>query len=824
MKRKIIKSVIVLLVILVVGLIVVGGWGYQQLAGSLPQLDGKLQVKGIDNKVTIKRDSLGVPTIEGGSRLDVAFALGFAHGQDRFFQMDLLRRNSAGELAEVVGAAVLDRDKATRIHRFRNVAQQRLKIERPEVVKLLEVYSQGVNAGLKSLSKKPFEYMLLGLEPQPWKPEDSMLVVFSMFMDLQSDQFRREVDRGVLHDSVPEPLYEFLMARGNRWDAPIHGEAFEVPAIPGPEVFDARKLQTASLADPDSGAEHISNNRKGSANSLFDSSTTDSLRPTFAEPYTLGSNNWAVSGKLTKDGRALIADDMHLRIQVPHIWYRARWEWTDSEEMNSPHEMTGVSLPGTPVMIVGSNGKVAWGYTNTEGDWNDVVIVEPAGDDASTYKTPDGPKPFEKHTEIIKVKGGADVPLEVLSTIWGPVIEKDHQGRMLASKWVPYDVEGINVNLIDMEKVKTVQEALDIANTCGIPHQNFVVGDTTGTIAWTVAGMIPRRFGHDGRLPQSWADGTKGWKGYLNPDEYPRVVNPESNSIWTANARVVSGEFYKIMGDSGYDRGARQQQIRDRLLKLEKASEADMLDIQLDDRAVFLEPWQQLLLDVLSDEAVKENSNRAQVKELVKNWGGRAASDSAGYRLVLEFRSAVVQQLSDTICQPIQKVDKRFTLARNRRVEGPFWKIIEERPMHYLHPKFDSWDACLLASVDRVIVDATKGGGKLSDFTWGKANTTQIQHPLSKAVPTLASWLDMPQQQLDGGWSDMPRIQAPASGASQRMAVSPGREEDGYMQIPCGQSGHPLSPFYNNSHSDWASGKPTPFLPGEVKHTLELTP
>lgn len=804
MKRKLIKSLLVLTFLILVGLIITAGWGYRQLAGSLPKLDGEIQVTGLTDKVSINRDALGVPTIEGSSRLDVAFALGFAHGQDRFFQMDLLRRNSAGELAELVGAPVLDRDKATRVHRFRHVAQQKLKVERPEVVKLIEVYCQGVNAGLKSLAKKPFEYMLLGLEPEPWKPEDCLLVVFSMFMDLQSDQFRREVDRGLLHDTVPESLYEFLMARGNRWDAPIQGDAFEVPPIPGPDVFDARANKLAALAMGDVG--HLADVSK--------------CEVSFSDPYTLGSNNWAVSGKFTKDGRALIADDMHLRIQVPHIWYRARWVWTEGQEK---YEMTGVSLPGTPVMIVGSNGNIAWGYTNTEGDWNDVVILETT-EDGNQYMTPDGPKNFEKVTEAIKVKGSSDVPLEIVTTIWGPVIEKDHRQRMLASKWVPYDVEGVNVSLIDMEMIKTVAEALDKANTCGIPHQNFVVGDTTGTIAWTVAGKIPRRFGHDGRLPQSWADGTKGWNGYLNPDEYPRVVNPEAGRIWTANARVVSGEFYKIMGDSGYDRGARQQQIRDRLLKLETASEADMLEIQLDDRAVFLEPWQKLLVSTLSDEAVKGKPQRKKMLDLVKDWKARASADSVDYRLVLSFRNQVTQQLNDLICLPIQKVDKKFTLARNRRVEGPLWKILEERPEHYLDPQFKDWNECLLSSVDKVIAEATKDGKSLSDFNWGKANTTQIQHPLSKALPALASWLDMPQQQLDGGWSDMPRIQAPASGASQRMAVSPGREQDGYMQIPCGQSGHPLSPYYNNSHQDWVTGKPTPFLPGPTKHSLELKP
>ncbi len=173
-------------------------------------MDGSLKaVKGIKADVTLERDGLGVPTITGKNRMDVAYALGFAHGQDRFFQMDLLRKNSAGELASLVGKAVLERDKSTRIHRFRNAAAERLKKERADVIELLETYTSGVNAGLGSLKKPPFEYLLLGVEPEPWKTEDSLLVVFSMFMDLQSDQFRREVDRGLLHDTVPEPLYEF---------------------------------------------------------------------------------------------------------------------------------------------------------------------------------------------------------------------------------------------------------------------------------------------------------------------------------------------------------------------------------------------------------------------------------------------------------------------------------------------------------------------------------------------------------------------------------------------------------------------------------------
>jgi penicillin amidase len=141
-----------------------------------------------------------------------------------------------------------------------------------------------------------------------------------------------------------------------------------------------------------------------------------------------------------------------------------------------------------------------------------------------------------------------------------------------------------------------------------------------------------------------------------------------------------------------------------------------------------------------------------------------------------------------------------------------------------LDPRYPTWNALLLDAADHVYGEATQGGGKLADYTWGKHNTTRIQHPLSRAVPALADWLDMPALELSGDSSDMPRIQAPASGASQRMAVSPGREDEGYMHMPCGQSGHPLSPHYRDSHPAWAEGKPTPFLPGPTIHTLTLEP
>ncbi len=835
MFKRVFKLGLVLLGLLLLAALGLSFWAYRQISGSLPQLDGEIQVTRISAPVMIERDSLGIPTIRAKDRIDLAYATGFAHGQDRFFQMDLLRRNAAGELAELIGPPLVEQDRQMRFHRFRSIAHQKITNENSEDrewLSIVESYTEGVNAGLNSLKKPPFEYLVLRSTPQPWKPEDSLLVMYSMFLDLQGDQFEAEVFRGVLHDSVPEEMYEFLMARGNQWDAPMQGEALEVPAIPGPDVMDVRKFDQEPSQAPDAEPRELPK-AAGLLPQGLPAFQPDALKTAFSFPnrddrffegYQLGSNNWAVSGKHTADGRALVADDMHLGIRVPHVWYRASFVWQD--ESQTEHRITGVTLPGTPAMVVGSNGHIAWGFTNTEGDWLDAVIIDVDPNNADQYLTPDGPKKFETHQEVIKVKDAADEALDVVSTIWGPIAQKDHKGRPLAAHWVAYDEEGANIGLMQIESIHSIEDALTQANLSGSPHQNFVVADSGGRIAWTILGRIPRRIGHDGRLPRSWADGSIRWDGYREPSEYPRIVDPEVGRIWSANARVAGGKDYEIIGDSGYDCGARQQQIRDRLLELDKATDADMLELQLDDRALFLEPWQKLLLSVLDSQAAKDSANPTLVefRKYVADWSGHASVDSVSYRAVSKFRTDVIERLDRLLGRPAAQADPKFTLTNVRRIEGPFWKVVSERPAHFLDPDFESWDAWLLASADNVIDEATKDGRDLSQFTWGEINTTRIQHPLSQAIPAVAPWLDMPYVQMPGGWTDMPRIQTPRGGASQRMAVSPGKEEDGYMHMPCGQSGHPLSPHYADSHPAWVLGKASPFLPGPAIHTLTLKP
>jgi penicillin amidase len=789
----------------------VGGGAYlgARLRASLPVLEGERMVAGLEAPVRIGRDAHGVPVVRGGSRLDVARATGFLHAQDRFFQMDLTRRRAAGELSELLGRATLPADREVRVLRLRSVARRAVKALPPDERALLQAYTQGVAAGLAALGAPPPEYVLLRTRPAAWQPEDAMLCALTMFLRLQGELAGQESALGNMHDLLPPSLFEFLAPRGTEWDAPDEGKPFVQPEVPGPDVFDLRKEAPKAAVRPPAGVPVAWSDPLGDGE------------------LACGSNNWAVAGTHTAHRGALLANDMHLGLSVPNTWYRASLVFPGPD---GERRVTGVTLPGAPFVVAGSNGRVAWGLTNSEGDWADLVVLEPDPGDEDAYLAPGGPRRLEHARETIHVKDGPDETLEVASTIWGPVVDKDHAGHRRALAWVPLREGGLNAALVRMESATSLDDAQALASEVGIPHQNLVVADSAGRIGWTIIGRIPRRVGYDGRLPSSWADGSRRWEGWLPAGEQPRIVDPPSGRLWTANSRVVDGEKLTKVGFGGYDLGARQRQIRDFLLAIDEASEADMLRVQLDDRAVFLARWQGLLLlEVLTPEAAAKDPRRAQARHFVEAWGGHAAVDSVGYRLVRSFRRRVAEEALAPLVAACQRADERFDYLGFRsnhglrQWEGPLWALVTARPPHLLDPRFPSWEALLRSSLDAVFVELAKTGPDLASRTWGERNTTLIQHPLSRAVPQLSSWLDMPREPLPGD-NHMPRVQSPSAGASERFAVSPGREEQGYFHMPAGESGHPLSPYYADGHAAWTKGEPTPFLPGPAVHVLTLVP
>ncbi|MEO1203812.1 MAG: penicillin acylase family protein, partial [Pseudomonadota bacterium] len=740
---------------------------------------------------TIARDANGVPVITAASRADLAFATGYAHGQDRFFQMDLIRRQAAGELSAVFGANALGVDKRNRLHRFRARATRVLELHDAAERQVIQRYADGVNAGLESLGARPFEYLLLRQTPTPWLAEDSILVVYAMFMQLNDERARKDVRRGYLHRMMAPEVFDWLYPDGTPLDAPLMGDAREPRPIPPAELYSAR--ESTGLPPPAG--------EKGK----------------FSVP---GSNNWAVSGALTTTGRAMVSNDMHLGLRTPNIYYRARLVQTG----DAPRDVSGVLLPGTPFVVAGSNGSVAWGYTNSYGDWSDAVRLVP-GDEPGSYRTPDRDLRFRDYNETIEVSGGDAQELVVRETIWGPVDDSiGYPDGEIAISWTAHDPRAINLNILKLETASSAAEAMDIANTMGIPPQNFVVGDADGHIGWTIAGRIPVRGDYDPRVPADWSE-AEGWTGWREPGEYPRIVDPSSGRIWTANSRVADGEALRIIGDGGYDLAARTRQIRDGLLARERFAPETMLEIQLDDRALLLARWRDLLLATIDEAAIGRDPRLADYRDLVDRWEPRAIPTSVGYRLVRGFRLEVRKRVFYGLMGPVREhYGREVDALIANQFEGPLWQLVNERPAHLLSGEYADWDA-LLVSAASAHIDWLKENypGPLSERTWGEYQTAAIRHPLTLAVPALSDWLNMPRDQLSGD-DNMPRAQSPGFGASERFTVSPGDEANGILHMPTGQSGHPMSAFYRAGHEDWVAGRPSPFLPGPAEFTLTLMP
>ena len=843
---KMVLGGLVALLLVAVAVAVGVGWGWWFLSRSLPPLEGRLEVAGLEEEVTITRDDRGIPRIEASSARDAVFGLGFVHAQDRLFQMDTTRRAAAGELAELFGSDMraIGFDRSQRIHRARWVAQQALATAAPQERALLEAYAAGVNAGAASLASLPWEYAALGARFAPWKPEDGLVVGLAMAMLLQANELTIELVQHALNLHLPPELTAFLRAPGNAWEAPIDRGRFVEPIPPGPEVLDLRNPPAGWRVE-------------GASESLDDQRAA--LWRRSAEEVVLGSNNWAVSGTLTDDGRALVANDMHLGLGVPATWYQATAAWPDPSWPEGRVRLCGGTLPGAPGFIVGSNGLVAWGVTHVAGDWFDWIPLTLDPNDSNRYRTPDGWRNFETMVEPLKVNGSdTDDEVRFRVTVWGPVIEADQLRTMLAEggrgvekrrrtdklnvmplaeplyalRWVAHQPEAINGGILRLNLAKNVAEALELAPEIGVPHINAVLGDAQGHVAWTILGRIPRRVGFDGSRPEpGWADGSARWEGWTDRSDHPRVVDPPSGRIWTANNRVVSVPSQAaLIGMGTYDRGARASIIRDRLdaLKPHAFDEAAMLAIQLDDRAMFLARWRDLIVGLI-DADPSPDPRFAEVRNLLVNDSDRAAIDSVGFRLLFEYRARVHSAVLDWLLRPCFQADPDFNPSWLLRNEAPIWALIESKPMHLLDRRYETWEAFLRSELIALLDRVTRGGAPFTSWTWGARNQLNATHPFSDQLAAfgLQSWLSLPVIPLPGAPSDMPRIQGVSEGASQRMAVRPGREESAYFQLPGGQSGHPLSPHFQDGFAAWAAGTPadsTRLLAGEPVHTLTLIP
>jgi len=765
-------------------LLLIGG-ALLWIRASLPPVDGSETLAGLHAVVALERDARDRVSILASDPEDLVFGLGYAHAQDRYFQMDLLRRAGSGTLAELIGSGGVAIDRGARLHDLAGTARASLARLDPNERALLDAYVRGVNAGLASLTAPPWEYLLLRQSPAPWRLVDSLHVILAMFRDLQEETNRAERALDLASRTLDPSVFALFRLSPGPWEAPIEGSAGTWPK--------ARIPASGPATEP-----------------------TASDPASIPDPMPAGSNAFAVGGALTQDGRALIANDMHLTLRVPTVWYPVRLQRTGS----NPLDAVGVSLPGAPALVVGSNGHIAWGLTNSYGDWLDHVVLELDPSDPSRYRTPDGWRSLERRTEWIPVAGQDPVRFEIQQSIWGPLVGHDPDGRPLALHWAAQEPEALNLRLMRMVEQTSAESALRLAPSCGVPAQNILVASDSGEVGWTILGRVPRRRGLDGPRPQRWADGQTGWFGWLEPDEVPRIGPDRGARLWTANARVVDLDEQRLLGDGGYDLGARARRIRDRLMERDIFDESALFDIQLDDRAELMEGWYRRLNALV--QARPASLERSALLKRLSDWDGRANIDSVAYRLTREWRTAVSAAVLDALNQPLTRLSNDYRLADLPRTEVAVWSILRDPP-DWVPPGYGDWIELENRCLERVIAHLGTAE-RWSEHTWGARNRTAIRHPFSPLLPSwVRPWLDLPPRPVPGD-SNVPRVASPTHGASERLVVAPGAELRGILQLPGGPNAHPFAAAREGDYDAWVAGEPVALLPGPARHRRILRP
>jgi penicillin amidase len=775
--------------------VIASGGGYWFLHGSMPQLDGTVKLDRLTAEVRVRTDAHGMPAIDAANRADAVRALAYVTARDRLFQMDLMRRKSAGRLAEIFGAMALDNDIKARTYGFHRVAKAVTAKLPPEHRHYLQAYADGVNGYIAESGKLPFEFKVLGYQPEPWVPEDTLLVVLGMFETLTAGEERGERMLSVMEKTLPEDVVRFLTPDTDAYTEQLQKQAESLrPARPVPVASLAAALERqptdkTALADMVQQADLMA-----------------------------GSNAWAVSGKKTGDGRAILANDMHLGLSVPNVWYRVELNY------NGRHA-AGLNFPGTPLLVAGSNQHIAWGETNLTGDFLDLVRLEVNPDDSDQYRVGDQWQRFDEYPETIRVKDSEAKQIMVKHTRWGPVASQPLLGQPVAIHWAALDVDAINFNLLDLEQAETLEQAVKIVNSAGGPQLNVLLADDRGGIAWTLTGKIPKRFGNDGLAIRSWADGSVGWGGYVEPENLPRIINPPEGMLASANERRFGKDFPYVIGHQ-FGNGYRAYRITRQLKEMPQFSEKAMFNLQLDTGSEFYNYYQQLALKSLSNEVIAAQPELAEARACLLAWNGRADVDSLCFALLVEFRKQLAESVFAPFLSASRQADERFSYNWTY-IDTPLQALLNEKTMQLLPDtaNYRNWDGFILGQLKHSVqrLQARHPGVKLTELNWGRHNKVHQAHPFSNALPVLRAWLDMPDEALPG-CAFCVRAAAPGFGASERLVVSPNHFEDAILHMPGGQSGHPLSPYYQDQQEYWLKGLPMALTAGKAEHTLLLQP
>jgi penicillin amidase len=842
-------------------------WLRTAAKAALPVLDGDVQLagsglKGLAAPVTVERDAHGVPHIAAAREDDLFVAQGYVTAQDRLWQMDLYRRNANGELAEILGPSLVKHDKTQRVLQIRLTAQ-RIYAHLPAADRVrLDDYARGVNLFIAQHSDAlPPEFGLLHYRPQPWSGADSVSVGLGM-VQLLDTHWDVKLARERISAKLHNPKLEADLYPVGSWrDHPPTGIKLDL-SQPHPEPVpkkdddddddddDRTQAGVAPFVGPDAAPTAGSslavkgtgfNPHIQSAQSSWALASKENASAAYEDPAALrvllglpaydgcapGSNNWVIAGQHTASGKPLLSNDMHLALTEPDIWYMA--------DLRAPgYHAAGVTAPGMPFVIAGHNEHVAWGFTALYADVQDLYVEKLDG--KGNYQDSDAVwKPLTVDHEVIHVRFGADVHLDVQSTAHGPLLNPifTRETRPIALKWTLYDPALNSLPFYQLNVASNWTEFSAALESWEWPTQNVVYSDDQGHIAYHAVGKVPIRGGGVGLLdmplPYDTKDPRSVWGYefcasicpiYIPFDKMPSAVDPPSGFLATANSRVTTASSpYPLSLE--WVEPYRAERIYKSLEGREHLTAADMLAVQTD---VYSEVDQELghRFAYAIDHTPGADERLRKAADLMRSWDGRLTADSAAASVVTEARYA----FWPLILKPKlgeEAVDYHWSESNFAEEE-----IVMRGNAEWLPPGYKDWDALLTDAV-RWGMKNGKAPADVARWSYGSWHVVDIEHPLAAFLPLVGRVAGTGAQPQSGDTTTVKQV-GRAFGPSQRFTMDWSNIDGSTENIVLGESGNPYSPYFRDQWNDWYGGTTfaLPFSPAAVaaqtRHTLRLLP
>ncbi|HEM61117.1 MAG TPA: penicillin acylase family protein [Chloroflexi bacterium] len=772
---------------LVVGGILAAVLAVALVGGSLfvrrtfPTVNGTLRVAGLHSTVEVYRDKWGVPHIYAQDAEDLFFAQGYVTAQDRLWQLEFNRRVGSGTLSEICGEATLDTDRFIRTLGWRRVAEEEAKALEGETLAALEAYSAGVNAFIDShRGSLPLEFTILGFEPEPWTPADSISWAKVMAWDLGGN-WEAELLRAQLIDTVGEEKAAQL--------APPYPDT--APLIVPPELGGYANLNDQALLQGSAGLREL----------------------LAAGSPGLGSNNWVVHGSRSATGQPLLANDMHLGLQIPSIWYEVHL-------VGGGFNVEGYSFPGVPGVIVGHNEHIAWGVTNLGPDVQDLYIekVNPANPDQYEYQGQW--VDMEIAEETIEVSGQDPVMERVQVTRHGPIITPVVEGleQVISFRWTALEPNNVMESVLMLDRASNWGEFKAALELWAVPSQNFVYADVEGNIGYQAPGLIPvRSDGHAGLVPIPGWTGEYEWQGYIPFEELPSTLNPPTGFIVTANNKVVSDDYPYVLAYD-FSLGHRAQRITDLLSETHTLSVDDMQRIHADVYTLAGELFTPYILDIEPEGFLQERA----LNEL-RDWDYRCDGDTTGAAIFHVFYMKLVEntfgdELGDELLEQYLDAWTWHYLTLEEMIEDDENPWFDDVTTSELETRDD---IVLRSFVDALDYLGNRFGDVPHAWKWGRLHgVTFVHQPLGESgIAVLEGIFNRGPVKVGGSGDtvnaasfDPQEPYSTTTGVSQRLIVDLSNFDNSLSTHATGQSGLAFHGHYDDMISLWQAVEYHPLL------------